>query len=137
MKLQVNKEAFWMLILTVFCVSCFPVNPLVLANLVEPGFKLPLFTTGWIVWAVGMGLVLTPVILFPLRGKVPRGKSFAYTTRLVDTGIYAIVRHLQYLGGILSIFIATPLLYPHWIFVVLVRVLPFCTGAPSKKKRGW
>ena len=37
----------------------------------------------------------------------------------MNTGIYAIVRHPQYLGGILSIFVATLLLYPHWLFAVL------------------
>jgi protein-S-isoprenylcysteine O-methyltransferase Ste14 len=57
--------------------------------------------------------------MFPRRGGVPKGKSFVHTNRLVDTGIYAIVRHPQYLGGILSIFVATPLLYPHWLFAIL------------------
>ena len=38
---------------------------------------------------------------------------------MVDTGIYAVVRHPQYSGGILSIFVATFLFYPHWLFVVL------------------
>jgi len=38
---------------------------------------------------------------------------------VVDTGIYAIVRHPQYLGGILAIFVSTPLLYPHWLFIIL------------------
>ena len=60
-----------------------------------------------------------PIILFPHRGGVPKGKSFVHTTRLVDTGIYSVVRHPQYLGGILSIFVATLLLYPHWLFVIL------------------
>jgi len=50
---------------------------------------------------------------------VPKGKSFVHTSRLVDTGIYAIVRHPQYLGGILSIFVATLLFYPHWLFATL------------------
>jgi len=50
---------------------------------------------------------------------VPKGKSFVHTTQLVHTGIYSIVRHPQYLGGILAIFVATPLLYPHWLFIVL------------------
>ncbi|MFC1930235.1 methyltransferase family protein, partial [Chloroflexota bacterium] len=64
-------------------------------------------------------LVMAPIILFPRRGGVPRGKSFVHTTRLVDTGIYAVVRHPQYLGGILSIFVTTLLFYPHWLFAML------------------
>jgi len=105
--------------LTILCIACFPVNPLLLTGLLEPGFYLPLFVLGWIVWAVGMALVMAPIVMFPRRGGVPKGRSFVYTTRLVDTGVYAIIRHPQYLGGILAIFVATPLFYPHWLFVVL------------------
>jgi len=37
----------------------------------------------------------------------------------VASRLYSVIRHVQYNGGILSIFIATPFLYPHWIFVLL------------------
>ena len=113
------KEIFWMTVLTILCIACFPVNPLVLTGLLKTGFYLPLFVLGWVFWAIGMILVMAPIVMFPRRGGVPKGKSFVHTTQLVDTGIYAVVRHPQYLGGILAIFVATPLLYPHWLFVVL------------------
>lgn len=113
------KEIFWMTILTVLCIACFPVNPLVLMGWLETDYYLPLFVLGWIVWAIGMVLVMAPIIMFPRRGGVAKGKSFVHTTRLVDTGIYSVVRHPQYLGGILAVFLATVLLYPHWLFVVL------------------
>jgi protein-S-isoprenylcysteine O-methyltransferase Ste14 len=113
------KEIFWMTILTVLCIACFPVNPLVLTGWLETDYYLPLFVLGWIVWAIGMVLVMAPIIMFPRRGGVAKGKSFVHTTRLVDTGIYSVVRHPQYLGGILAVFLATVLLYPHWLFVVL------------------
>ncbi|MFO7981431.1 MAG: isoprenylcysteine carboxylmethyltransferase family protein [Candidatus Aminicenantes bacterium] len=113
------KETVWMTILTILCIICFPVNPLVLTGLIEPGFYLPLFILGWIVWAVGMILVMTPIILFPRRGGVAKGKSFVHTHRLVDSGIYAVVRHPQYLGGILALFLANFLFYPHWLFGIL------------------
>ena len=68
---------------------------------------------------------------------MPKGRSFVYTTRLVDTGVYAIIRHPQYLGGILAIFVATPLLYPHWFFVVLaipgVVILYWSTKVEEKQ----
>jgi protein-S-isoprenylcysteine O-methyltransferase Ste14 len=113
------KELSWMIVLTILCIACFPLNPLTLTGLVNPGFYFTSFVLGWIVWATGMVLVMAPIVMFPRRGGVPRGKSFVHTTQLVDSGIYSIVRHPQYLGGILAIFVATPLLYPHWIFVVL------------------
>jgi len=108
-----------MAVLTILCIACFPVNPLVLTGLLKPGYYLPLFILGWIVWAAGMILVMMPILMFPRRGGVSKGKSFVHTTRLVDTGIYAVVRHPQYLGGILAIFVTTLLLYPHWLFAVL------------------
>ncbi len=114
-----RKEYIWMTILTILCIVCFPLNPLVLMGWIEPAFFLPAYILGWIVWLVGMVLVLAPIFIFPRRGGVPKGKSFVYTTQLVDSGIYGIVRHPQYLGGILSIFVATVLLYPHWLFVAL------------------
>lgn len=113
------KEICWMTALTVLCIACFPVNPLVLTGLLEPNYYLPLFILGWIVWAVGMALVMAPILMFPRHGGVPKGKSFVSTTRLVDSGIYAVVRHPQYLGGILAVFVATLFLYPHWLFAVL------------------
>ena len=113
------KEICWMTALTILCIACFPINPLVLTGLLEPDFYLPLFIVGWVAWAVGMILVMAPIVMFPRRGGVPKGKSFVHTTRLVDTGIYAIVRHPQYTGGIYAIFLTTLLLYPHWLFGVL------------------
>ena len=113
------KEYFWMTILTILCIICFPANPLVMLGWIDPAFYLPATILGWIVWFIGMVLVLAPIVIFPRRGGVPKGKSFVYTTQLVDSGIYAVVRHPQYLGGILSIFVATMLLYPHWLFFIL------------------
>jgi protein-S-isoprenylcysteine O-methyltransferase Ste14 len=114
-----RTERLLMAVLTVLCIACFPVNPLVLTGVLEPGYFLPAFVLGWLVWGIGMVLVLAPIVLFPRRGGVARGDSFVHTTQLVDSGIYSLVRHPQYLGGILSIFVATPLLYPHGLFVVL------------------
>jgi len=62
---------------------------------------------------------MAPIIMFPRRGGVAKGKSFVNTTRLVDTGIYSVVRHPQYLGGVFALFVTTLLWYPHWLFGVL------------------
>jgi protein-S-isoprenylcysteine O-methyltransferase Ste14 len=114
-----KKNILWGILMTVLAIACFPVNPLVLTGVVEVESYLPLFIIGWVVWAVGMVLVMAPIVMFPRRGGVPKGKSFVNTTRLVDTGIYAIVRHPQYTGGVLAIFLTTLLWYPHWLFGVL------------------
>jgi protein-S-isoprenylcysteine O-methyltransferase Ste14 len=114
-----KKHIPWLIALVIFCLACFPVNPLVFTGLVTTEFYPALFALGLVIWVIGMTLVMSPIVLFPRYGCVPRGKSFVNTTRLVDKGVYALVRHPQYLGGILSIFVTTLLWYPHWLFAVL------------------
>ena len=116
---RTRKDIIWVILLTVLGIACFPANPLVLTGVIEVESYLPLFIIGWVVWTLGMVLVMAPIVMFPRRGGVSKGKSFVSTTRLVDTGIYAIVRHPQYTGGVLSIFLTTLLWYPHWLFGVL------------------
>ena len=100
-------------------VLCFPLNPLVLLHVVEPYEIRQLFWPGAVIWLIGMVMVIYPFIYFKRQGGVHKGSAYVHTTKIVTGGLYGIVRHVQYTGGILSIFIATPLLYPHWIFVLL------------------
>jgi len=65
-----------------------------------------------------------PMSEFRRRGGVARGDSYIRTTRLVDTGVYSVVRHPQYVTFILWAF-AGMLLFQHWIIVLLgVPVIP-------------
>ena len=81
---------------------------------------------------VGVGLYVLsglvfgglPVIEFRKKGGVGRGESYIHTTRLVDTGIYSIVRHPQYVTFILWA-LAGMLLFQHWIVVLLgIPIVP-------------
>jgi protein-S-isoprenylcysteine O-methyltransferase Ste14 len=81
---------------------------------------------------VGVGLYVfsglvfgwLPVIEFRKKGGVIRGKSYIHTTRLVDTGIYSIVRHPQFVTFMLWA-VAGVLLFQHWIVVLLgIPVFP-------------
>jgi protein-S-isoprenylcysteine O-methyltransferase Ste14 len=75
---------------------------------------------------VGVGLYVfsglvfgwLPVIEFRRKGGVEMGKSYIHTTKLVDTGIYSVVRHPQYVTLILWA-IAGMLLFQHWTVVLL------------------
>jgi protein-S-isoprenylcysteine O-methyltransferase Ste14 len=65
-----------------------------------------------------------PVIEFRKRGRVESGKSYIHTTQLVDTGIFSIVRHPQYVTFMLWA-IAGMLLFQHCTVVLLgIPVLP-------------
>jgi protein-S-isoprenylcysteine O-methyltransferase Ste14 len=87
---------------------------------------------GWIcLWTSAVFGVL-PIIAFRRRGGVPKGQSYMRTTVLVDSGIYAIVRHP--LGGTawLLINLGVMLIAWHWtgallglISMALVYVEPF------------
>jgi protein-S-isoprenylcysteine O-methyltransferase Ste14 len=114
-----KKDILYTTILTILYIVCFPINPLTLTSVIEVNSYLALNILGGVVWVFGMVLIIAPIVMFPRRGGVPKGKSFVKTTRLVDTGIYAVVRHPQYTGGIFSIFLTTLLLYPHWLFGLL------------------
>jgi protein-S-isoprenylcysteine O-methyltransferase Ste14 len=117
--MKARKDIFWVSVLTLLCIACFPVNPLVLSGALEIKTYTVTGIVAWIVWGFGMILVLYPIIMFPRSGGARKGLSFVKTTRLVDTGLYAVIRHPQYTGGIYAIFLATFLAYPHWLFGVM------------------
>ncbi len=72
----------------------------------------------------GLVFGMLPVIEFRRKGNVEKGKSYIHTTKLVDTGIYSIVRHPQYVTFILWA-IAGVLLFQHWIVILLgIPIIP-------------
>jgi protein-S-isoprenylcysteine O-methyltransferase Ste14 len=73
---------------------------------------------GWIIWAVGAVFGWVPIFTFRRKGGVPKGKSYVKTTVLVDSGIYAVVRHPQYLAGIL-LSLALILITQHWLIMII------------------
>jgi protein-S-isoprenylcysteine O-methyltransferase Ste14 len=71
-------------------------------------------------WIFGM----LPVFEFRKKGGVKKGKSYIQTTKLVDTGIYSIVRHPQFTTWMLWA-IAGMLLFQHWIVILLgIPIIP-------------
>ena len=73
--------------------------------------------SGWIVMAVGVIIVFAAGHEFQVKGGIPEGKHLVHTTRLVDTGIYAVVRHPQYLSFILIVF-GFVLISQHWLSII-------------------
>ncbi|MFX1519370.1 MAG: methyltransferase family protein [Promethearchaeota archaeon] len=54
-----------------------------------------------ILWTLSAVFGWVPIYSLRKHGGVPEGKSYIHTTILVDSGIYGIVRHPQYLAWIL------------------------------------
>jgi len=72
---------------------------------------------GYMLWIVSAILGWLPIYEFRKRGGVPAKQSFVKTTKLVDTGIYSICRHPQFLGGML-IGLSLFLVAQHWVVVI-------------------
>ena len=71
---------------------------------------------GYVVWIFSIFFAIMPIVILKRRGGVPQGKTYVHTTQLVTDGLYGIVRHPQYTGGLLLI-IALMLISQHWIVV--------------------
>ena len=79
----------------------------------------------WVVWAGAMVLIFLPMSTLRRGGEVPRDKSYVATQRLVRTGIYALVRHPQYLGWMVM-YLALLLFNPHWALAVVAALGVAC-----------
>ena len=108
------------------------VSFLFISQIIVGLYLLPAVSQIEILAYIGVGLYvisglvfgLLPVLEFRKKGRVRAGKSYIHTTKLVDTGIYSIVRHPQYVTFMLWA-IAGMLLFQHWVIVLLgIPVFP-------------
>jgi len=67
---------------------------------------------------VGLILIILPRFVFRSKGKPEKGRDWTETTVVVDTGIYAVVRHPLYLGWLLM-YVALILLSQHWLTAII------------------
>jgi len=72
----------------------------------------------WAVWVVMCIFGIVPIFTLRRKGGVPDGKGYIHTTALVDTGVYAVVRHPQYLSFmLLNLFLI--LVAQHWLITLM------------------
>jgi protein-S-isoprenylcysteine O-methyltransferase Ste14 len=93
---------------------------------------------GWITLAVSAVFGWLPILTFRKKGGVSKGKSYIQTTVLVDSGIYAVVRHPQYLSFIL-LSLALLLLAQHWLitwFGIVAMALVYIGILPDADQDG-
>jgi protein-S-isoprenylcysteine O-methyltransferase Ste14 len=74
---------------------------------------------GWICLWTSAIFGWLPIITLRRKGGVPKGQSYIKTTVLVDSGIYAIVRHPQGGTAWLLINLGVMLIARHWSSVIL------------------
>lgn len=76
---------------------------------------------GFALWLLAAIFGWLPIYQFKTRGGVARGASYVKTTRVVDTGLYAIVRHPQFVAWPLMA-VAVALVSQHPIVAVMGAV---------------
>jgi protein-S-isoprenylcysteine O-methyltransferase Ste14 len=111
---------------------------LILAAILSFTLKSPaalqwLVYPGWILWTAGMAFIVASIWTLRRKGRPQQGKDFTKTSVLVDTGIFAVVRHPLYFGWCL-IQAAIPLFSRHWL-TGLVSILGIaCVYGISKQE---
>ncbi|MBU0491611.1 MAG: isoprenylcysteine carboxylmethyltransferase family protein [Chloroflexi bacterium] len=88
---------------------------------------------GWITLVVGLVLIVLPILALRGKGNPEQGEDFTRTTIIVDSGIYAVVRHPLYLGWSLM-YVAVLLFGQHWLIVVIGAVGIVCMYLISKQE---
>ena len=77
--------------------------------------------TGFALWSLAAVFGWVPIYQFKKRGGVVKGDSYIKTTRLVDTGLYAVVRHPQFVAWPLMS-VALALVSQHLAVVIMGAV---------------
>jgi protein-S-isoprenylcysteine O-methyltransferase Ste14 len=91
-----------------------------------------LANTGWLVMAVSALFGWMPIYTLKKRGGVPEGEGYMKTTEIVETGVYSVVRHPQYLAGVL-LSLSLVLISQYWINALLF--LPVLVGTYIDSRR--
>jgi protein-S-isoprenylcysteine O-methyltransferase Ste14 len=74
------------------------ISQIVLLILLGAGDLAYLRYVGFAIWALAALFGWLPIWQFKKSGGVAKGAAYVETTRLVDTGLYAIVRHPQFVA---------------------------------------
>jgi protein-S-isoprenylcysteine O-methyltransferase Ste14 len=91
---------------------------------------------GWLVLTVSAVFGWLPIFEFKRHGDVPEDKSYINTTKLVTSGVYSVVRHPQFLAGIL-ITVSMMLMsqHPHSVVAGLVAAVVYASEVPPADER--
>jgi len=86
-----------------------------------------------VAWLVAMVLIFLPMLTLHRKGQVPSGESFVRTETLVDSGIYALVRHPLYLGWVLM-YLVVFLFNPNWLLAAIGVLGAGCVYAFTRQE---
>lgn len=98
--------------------ACLTVAEMILAQVVDGRFFPTLRYLAPLIGVASLGLMFWPMFILQRQGEAPPGANYMQATRLVEGGLFAVVRHPQYLGymGLNLTFI---LIAQHWLVLLL------------------
>jgi protein-S-isoprenylcysteine O-methyltransferase Ste14 len=99
--------------------SVLTVAQIVLSFLICRPQSIALVRIGQVCLGMSSIFGVLPILIFRSRGGVAKGQSYVRTTLLVDSGLYAIVRHPQNGTAWLLISLGIMLIAQHWSSVAL------------------
>ncbi len=88
---------------------------------------------GWLILGSGIILIFLPLFILSRKGKAPKGKDITHTTIIINSGIYAIVRHPLYLGWSLM-YVAIIFWNQHWLIIIIGIIGILCVYLISKNE---
>jgi len=113
-----QKGNSWKVSILMYIYTPLMVLPIILVFIFYNYLGLDLVVyVGWILLAFSVVIIFLSGHEFQNKGGVPKGKSIVRTTVLVDSGIYSVIRHPQYLGFTMLI-LALVLMSQHWLSVI-------------------
>ena len=114
---QANTSYSWKRDPLLWAYSVFMLIPVIMVFIFYHYYQLNFCVySGWALLVFSIVLILLAGYEFGMKGGAPEGESLVHTTVLVDSGVYAVVRHPQYLGFILFVF-SLVLMSQHWLSV--------------------
>ncbi len=109
-----KKMLFEMILLTIFMVA----QIILFIVFFDYGKVSALKYIGYFCWALSAIFGWLPIYELKKKGNVPKGKSYVSTIKLVTSGVYSIIRHPQFLAGIL-LSLAFILISQNWLVLIL------------------
>ena len=103
-------------------------SPLLIAQFVLVFFFYNFYHLNFLTWFGWVFIILFMIVgslprqAFKKYGEIEKGKSHIYTTKLVDKGIYAIIRHPYWLCWIF-LSISVTLMSQHWLMVIFAVLI--------------
>ena len=111
-----TKNNLWMASYIVW--TLLMITQIVLAFFLKAEYLPAAKNAGWGFIFLSAIFGMLPIFTFRRKGDIEKGKTYMHTTKIVSTGIYSIIRHPQYMAGML-INIGIILISQHWLIIII------------------